>query len=467
MVPGGSDGWGHEQMEQLMGTMTANPRARRAALTGASLAAAGAFAIATVNGYGAFGIMAGAAGLVGSSSPGTSTSQGLARGQTTPSDVGSAARDWAQRFGLDEQDLADLGLGDLGLDDLGQGGQGSDGSQLDPGLSGPGEEGFAPGTGTGSTASQSLSATGEAAAEAVTPAVVNIDTEIGYGVGEAAGTGIVLSADGLVLTNHHVVDGSTSISGTVVGTGRTYEATVLGYDDVTDIAVIRLTGASNLPVASLGDGVDVGELVVGVGNAGGVGGQPTSVEGRVTAEGATITVSDMAGGSETLRNLIEVTADIQSGQSGGPLVDAQGDVVGVDVAASMSHGSSDITGYAIPIEDAMSVADSIVAGRATDTTHVGASAFLGVELGHGGYQAGSSGAGVTIAGTVDGSAAQAAGLQAGDVLTGFDGRAITSGEQLSALIAEHAVGDRVELSWVDGSGQDQAATVALGEGPVA
>jgi S1-C subfamily serine protease len=225
-------------------------------------------------------------------------------------------------------------------------------------------------------------------------------------------------------------------------------------------------------VATLGDTVslDLGELVVGVGNAGGDGGQPTSVEGVVTALDQTITATDaMGGNAETLSNLIATDARIQSGQSGGPLVDASGSVVGVDVAASSgaSYGVSDTNGYAIPIDDAVAVARRIVAGQESSSVHIGGTPFLGVQLGSGSrYGYGSTGSGVTVSGVVAGSAAQSAGLDAGDTITVVDGTHVSSAEQLSSLIAGHAVGDQLRIVWVDSSGTGHQATAQLGAGPV-
>lgn len=326
--------------------------------------------------------------------------------------------------------------------------------------------------------------------------MVNIDTVIGYGAGQAAGTGFVLGADGLVLTNHHVVEGATTITGTVVGTGTTYTATVVGYDPATDIAVLDLTDASDLPVATLADAdsLDVGDLVVGVGNAGGDGGEPTAVEGVVTELGSTITATDENGGNaETLKGLIGTNADIQSGQSGGPLVDASGDVVGVDVAASSVSLGASTSGYAIPIDDAMAVARTIIAGTESATIRVGATAFLGVQLADSatsgfGAGPGDSGSwydsapggtgsddplgvgdvtsGVAVSGVVEGSVAEGAGLRSGDTITTVDGSAVTSADQLSALIGTHDVGDELSITWVDSDGSAHAATARLGEGPV-
>lgn len=354
-----------------------------------------------------------------------------------------------------------------------------------------------------SAASQSLSTAAASAVAAISDSVVNIDTVLDYGTGEAAGTGIVLSSTGLVLTNHHVVEGATKVTGSVVGTGQTYAATVLGYDAATDVAVLQLSGASNLPVATLDDddNLAVGDLVVGLGNAGGTGGEPTSVEGQVTELGSTITATDQSGqNAETLHDLIGTNADIQSGQSGGPMVDGEGEVIGVNVAASSDSRGSGTSGYAIPIDDATQVADQIIAGQESGSVQVGGSPFLGVELattstgdqglggwadGYGGRSYGLGGMsdgtidadsgtvvdganvdGVPIAGVVSGGAAASAGLTAGDTITALNGTPVTSADQLSSVIAAAEVGDRMTIAWTDAEGTSHSATVALGEGPV-
>src|SRR4029077_3051256 len=169
---------------------------------------------------------------------------------------------------------------------------------------------------------------------------------------EAAGTGVVVTPGGEVLTNNHVIDGATSISVTDVGNGQDYKATVVGYDRTSDIAVLQLQGASGLQTASLADSsqLKVGEPVVAVGNAGGAGGAPSAAGGSITSLDQSITASDQGGGnSEQLHGLIEINANIQPGDSGGSLVTSTGAVIGINTAASsgLSFQSSTTDGYAI------------------------------------------------------------------------------------------------------------------------
>jgi S1-C subfamily serine protease len=202
------------------------------------------------------------------------------------------------------------------------------------------------GSGDGQDGSgQSAQQTTRATAQQQT-GVVDVDTVLDYGTGEAAGTGIVLTPDGEILTNNHVVEGSTSIKVTDVTSGKTYTATVVGTDATDDVAVIRLQGASGLTPATLAstdaqNAVTTGTPVTAVGNAGGTGGTPSAAAGTVVALGQTITASDetSTADSENLAGMIEVQAGIESGDSGGPLY-ANGAVIGVDTAASSSSGPS-------------------------------------------------------------------------------------------------------------------------------
>jgi S1-C subfamily serine protease len=277
-----------------------------------------------------------------------------------------------------------------------------------------------PGSTTGPQASRALT-TAQVAATA-DPAAVDVVSRLGYSRGTLAGTGLVLTSTGEVLTNNHVIEGAVSIKVTDVGNGRTYKAVVVGYDEKDDIAVLQLQHASGLKTAALGDSsaVKAGDKVVGIGNADGRGGRPSAVAGKVTALGQSITATDEAAGtSEHLTGLIRTSANIQAGDSGGPLVNSQGRVVGIDTAASSRYQFAAQTAhtqaYAIPINRAISIADKIEAGRSSATVHIGATAFLGVGLlpSAAGFP-GSTGTGATVVGVAAGSPAARAGLTAGD-----------------------------------------------------
>jgi S1-C subfamily serine protease len=296
---------------------------------------------------------------------------------------------------------------------------------------------------------------GEASAEQST-GLVTITSVVGFGQGEAAGTGIVIDSDGLVVTNHHVVEGATDISVTVVTTGVTYDARVLGYDAAKDVAVLKLADASGLATATTDtSGATVGEDVTAVGDAGGDGGSLTAAAGTVTALHRPITVTDeQTGQPRRLRNLVEVDADIIPGDSGGALLDSAGEVVGMNVAAS--SGSAPITGYVISIKRVLRVADRVLAGDESGTVEIGYEAFLGVSMGDG----------LTLAGVVDGSAAAGAGLGAGDTVTSLGGTQVSTQTQLRRAVAAHAPGDRVSVTWSNPSGTSHSATVTLGRAPV-
>src|SRR5580693_5399794 len=177
-------------------------------------------------------------------------------------------------------------------------------------------------------------------ASRVDPAIVDVTSTLGYQQATAKGTGIVLTSNGEILTNNHVINGATSVSVTDIGNGQTYKATVVGYDETKDVAVLQLTGASGLTTANLGDSntVGVGNAVVALGNAEGLGGTPSVATGSVTALNQSITASDESSAtSEQLTGLIETNAGIEPGDSGGPLVNSHGQVIGMDTAASTNY----------------------------------------------------------------------------------------------------------------------------------
>ena len=225
----------------------------------------------------------------------------------------------------------------------------------------------------------------------VNPGIVDVVTTLGYQGGKAAGTGMVLTSTGEVLTNNHVIDGATSIKATDIGNGRTYTAKVVGYDKTHDVAVLQLQNASGLQTVTLSSASpQTGQKVVALGNALGKGGTPSVVSGRINGLGQSITASDGgAADSERLTGMIGHNAPIQPGDSGGPLVNTEGEVIGMNTAASDSSasGSPSQSGqaqtatqaFAIPITRASSIADQIEAGTPSSTVHIGATAFLGVE----------------------------------------------------------------------------------------
>ena len=253
----------------------------------------------------------------------------------------------------------------------------------------------------------------------VDPGLVNIVTTLGYQSGKAAGTGMVLTSTGEVLTNNHVINGATSIKATDVGNRRTYTARVVGYDKTHDVAVLQLQNASGLQTVTLSsDAPQASEKVVALGNALGKGGIPSVVTGRITGLGQSITASDEgAADAERLTGMIGHNAPIQPGDSGGPLVSTEGEVIGMNTAASSSSGSGSPSpsgqaqtatqAFAIPITRASSIADQIEAGTPSSTVHIGATAFLGVQTspsglgsfgGNGGNFPGFGGNGGTIPG---------------------------------------------------------------------
>jgi S1-C subfamily serine protease len=322
------------------------------------------------------------------------------------------------------------------------------------------------------TSGAANSAQATAIAAKVDPAIVDINTKLGYQSAVAAGTGMVLTSSGEILTNNHVIDGATSISVTLVTTGRSYTATVVGTDPTADIAVLQLHGASGLKTIQTGSStVAVGDSVVAIGNAGGTGGTPAVVTGSVEALNQTITASDQNGANaEQLGNLIQTNAPIQPGDSGGPLVNTAGQVIGIDTAASGGNrfNSTASVGFAIPIGDAVSIAKQIESGHAAAAIHLGLPAFLGVaivpEISSTASGAPSA-AGAVVGGVASGTPASTAGLAQGDTITAISGQTVDSASALTTLMRSHRPGDKVAVSWTDQAGASHTATVTLVTGP--
>lgn len=284
----------------------------------------------------------------------------------------------------------------------------------------------------------------------------------------------MLTSSGEILANNHVINGATAISVTDIGNGKTYSAAVVGYDTTKDIAVLQLHDASGLQTASIGNSsnVSVGETVVGIGNAGGTGGTPSAAGGTVTALDRSITASDEGdGNSEQLTGLIRTNADIQPGDSGGSLVNSSGQVIAVDTAASAGFSfqaggeSSGFQGYAIPINEATSIAKEIESGTSSSTVHIGTTVFLGVEVDANAQADGGSTSGAQVAGVISNSPAQGAGLDVGDVITSVDGQPVASANALTELLERYRPSNRVTIGWTNSLGQTQTANMQLSSGP--
>jgi len=311
----------------------------------------------------------------------------------------------------------------------------------------------------------------------ITPSLVDVETEIGsLGIG-GAGSGIVLSSSGEILTNNHVINQATVVEVVTKGNQKRYSAKVVGYDRNHDVAVLQIQNPGKLYPAAIGDStaVRIGEPILGIGNAGGAGGKPIRAPGKVNNIGRSISTSDeLTGSTEQLRGLIEILADIRPGDSGGPLVNEAGQVIGVNTAASVNYKTSvpNGTGYAIPINDAMQIVRVIRGGRSTDEVHVGPTGIIGIAvagpaLGPDGHISPNAKPGATITAVGYGSPGEDAGLQRGDTIVGLDGAPIDSPTRLTAITGRHSPGDRMTLEVVNQAGQRRTVAVVLKDGPPA
>ena len=355
--------------------------------------------------------------------------------------------------------------------------------------------------------------------------VVIINTTLQYSSEQAAGTGMVIRADGLVLTNNHVIENATKITATVASTGKTYQAKVVGYDVTGDIALIQLQNTSGLHAVPIGDAskAKTGAPVVALGNAEGRS-QIISATGHITGLNQSITASDQGGtvSSEMLHGMIETDANVVAGDSGGPLVNSAGQVIGMDTAGNsvgFRQQQQSVSGFAIPINTALSVARQIVAGHASSTIVVGYPPFIGIYVGKGtdsspqdqasqqqqqqqqnngfggfgngfgngnGNGSGNGGnascytsdanlsvpsaiasvsSGTLVIGTICNSPAAAAGLTAGSVITGVNGQTVGSPQSLAGILSKLRPGDTVSVTWVTPSGQHKTGDLALTAGP--
>ena len=358
----------------------------------------------------------------------------------------------------------------------------------------------------------------QAVANKVEPGIVDINTTLKYADGTAAGTGMVLSSTGLVLTNNHVVDQSTQLTATSVTTGRKYTAEVVGTDPTDDVALIRLVGASGLKTVQVGNSskVILGTAVLAIGNAGGTGGSPTVAAGTITALDRTITASDAgSNNTETLHGMLQTNAPIAAGDSGGALANSAGQVIGMNTAANSQNigGAGTSQGFAIPINTALTIAREIAAGKSSAKIQIGGPPFMGVAVAGsatngsstdtnpqeqlrqlqqaanqagGGFGGGSGqqgcltndatspvpsrvapvSSGALVGGVFCSTPASAAGIIGGDVITGVNGHTVPSPSSLTAVLGKYHPGDTISLSWVDTGGQKHTTSLTLTQGPL-
>lgn len=330
--------------------------------------------------------------------------------------------------------------------------------------------GFGQGGGAFQNGGQSIgqqATAGDAAAVAATAAqkvgLVTINTVLDYDTDEqAAGTGMILSSNGYILTNNHVIADSTSITVTVQSTDKTYKATVVGSDTNGDVAVLRLVGASGLtPVKfAAAEKVTVGQSIYSVGNAEGTGRLVTAV-GTVGAVDQDLTIgSDDGSSAEHLTGMLELESDVVSGDSGGALFDSSGKVIGMVTAAS--SGSEPVTGDALNIAQVLKIADAIRSGATSSDIQYATPAFVGINIAE---TPTTTTPGVPVASTFPGMPAADAGIVEGDTITSVNGVAVTTATGLSADIRSFKVGSKVTIAWVDAEGAAHSAVVTLVAGP--
>jgi S1-C subfamily serine protease len=388
-----------------------------------------------------------------------------------------------------------------------------------------GSGGGAPAGGSNGGAGAAGAKAAAAAAKAVSPGIVNIISEPKYQNGTLEGTGMILTSNGLVLTNNHVVEGTSRWKVKIPSTHQTFTSvTVLGTDATDDVALLKLNGASGLHPIPRGnsDSVQKGDPVVALGNAEGRNGNPSVVAGRVTALNQSIRATDEgAGTTEELHGMLETNAPIISGDSGGALANLKGQVIGMNTAANSQgiggpgQGGASM-GFAIPINTALSIASLISNHQASSKIQLGLPPFLGVTVasaksgpstsadpkaqqhqlqsaagrqnGFGGFGGAPSGgnsnscmnvnaqasvptriapvsSGTLVSGVLCDTPVASAGMTAGAVITSINGQAIGSPASLTKNLTQYRPGTTVSVQWVSPNGQHHTSSLKLAAGP--
>jgi S1-C subfamily serine protease len=368
-----------------------------------------------------------------------------------------------------------------------------------------------PGNSSGGNSHSGISpSTERTVINAIKPGLVDISSNLQYQGSQAAATGMVISSDGLVLTNNHVITDTTQLYAVVVATGQRFSARWLGYDSTDDVAVIKLISAHGLKTVPLGDSskVKLGDGVVAMGNADGAGGV-TPAPGRITGLNRTITASDSGEAtSETLHGMFQTDAGIVQGDSGGALASADGHVIGMNTAAATGNVGNGAVGFAIPINKALAIADKIIHGQASKKIQIGSTGFMGVLVPAGDASkatdpkiqrarqleqdqsdsnfpvqpatpsclandltAGVPGkvapvrSGALVIGELCSTPADMANIIAGDVITAVGKDKVTSPSELTQIMTGFKPGDSVQVTWVDIRGGVHHRSMTLIEAP--
>ena len=299
-------------------------------------------------------------------------------------------------------------------------------------------------------------------ANRVSPSVVSIVTESTFS--SAAGTGMIVTTDGYVLTNKHVVENAKKIQ-VVMHDGTTYSSvSLVGTDPLNDVAFIKINDANNLQPVALGDSktLTAGQQVIAIGNALGQY-QNTVTEGIISGTGRSLIATDSTNYSnyERLSDMIQTDASINSGNSGGPLINAGGQVIGINTAV---YADGNGIGFAIPISSVKGMLKSVVEKGKAERAYIGVSYATitpsiqkqySLPVSEGAYVSGDNG-------IIAGGPAEKAGLKNGDIITAVDGVKIGAAGSLSTLIGEHSSGETVELTIIrDGNEQKIKLTTAV------
>lgn len=302
----------------------------------------------------------------------------------------------------------------------------------------------------------------EEIAKRVGPSIVGIScttqTQSYFGVqtGTSSGSGIIISADGNIMTNYHVISGGTNIK-VKLNTGNEYDATVIGGDEKTDVAVIKIKANEELHVATLGnsDEVEVGSKAVAIGNPLASELFGTVTQGVISGVNRTITVGQRE------MNLIQTDAAISPGNSGGALINKYGEVIGINSVKLVSDNAEGL-GFAIPINEASTIVKDLI-----DYGYVKGRPVIGVsvreitkELAY--YNNLLTDHGLYIMSVSEGSSAEKAGLVRGDIIVKFDGKTVNSSTEMNKLRDKHKAGDTVSITFMRGT-QEKTVNLTLSE----